>query len=725
MKHYLLLMILLGIVTVNQAQPGLRKPGVYEIGDTLIEVYDWKEPFAIREFKMLNGTDVIYFREFNALTKKVRQEGAFKGGYSSGMWKFYGWTGRLKKEINYDNMVKTFYAKKTELTLVDFDFEKYKEDSAYVYAYRKQKMVGSPVAIAKANEEKKTIPVNTPTDSTHAKQNELVAKQQGDVKNANAGAVAGVAVKETETGKEAVDSTKKKETLFAKGIGLFKKDKTEEKEKSGYVPPATAKATDDKKAESEKKIAEPVKNKPNEKAVKEPAKVNKETPAAAAAKSADTKKDETAKPTAPVATEKKKEEPAKEVTKVKTETKTDAVVKTADAKKEEPAKPVTAPAEKKKEEAAKEPVKPKTETKTDAVVKTTDTKKEEPAKPVTTAPAEKKKEEVAKEPVKSKTETKTDAVVKTTDTKKEEPAKPVTTAPVEKKKEEVVKEPVKAKTETKTDAVVKTNEAKKTEPAKEITPASKEKQKEVIVVKEPVKAAEPVKNKQHEVAAKEPAKPKKEETSEVKAKPVEKKNEAAKTTAESKKDKSTEIVAKKKENTPAPAPKKAAQKKADSTNAKANELLLEEYVRLKEEKFERAKRAADSTKNIKTTQPAEEPAKTKMEAKPEPAKDANPKPADVKKAESQKNVNTEKTSHNTSSSTGNVKVKNEIKNDATAGLIAMKKDKPLKNPLDSLKPKTDSLKSKTDSLKLKTDSISIKKSVKPESGGNKKTQLGN
>ena len=623
MKHYLLLMILLGIVTVNQAQSGLRKPGVYEIGDTLIEVYNWKEPFAIREFKMLNGTDVIYFREFNALTKKVRQEGTFKGGYSSGMWKFYGWTGRLKKEVNYDNMVKTFYAKKTELTLVDFDFEKYKEDSAYVHAYRKQKMVNSP-AVAKTSEEKKTAPATGIVDSTSAKQNALVANQQSSVKNGSTVAVAGVATKETETGKEAVDSTKKKETLFAKGIGLFKKDsKTEEKAKSGYVPPATAKAADKK--------AEPA------------------------------KKEEPVKPIATAPAEKKKDEPAKETVKVKTETKPDAIVKTNDTKKEEPAKPVaTAPTEKKKEEPAKEPVKVKTETKPAAVVKATDAKKEEPAKPVTAAPAEKKKEEPAKEAVKVKTETKPDAVVKTTATKKEEPVKPVTSAPVEKKKEEVAKEPVK---------------------------------------------------------------PKKEESSEVKTKPAEKKNEAAKTTVEVKKDKPTQAVAGKKENASAPAPaaKTAAQKKADSTNAKANELLLEEYVRLKEEKFERAKRAADSTKNIKITQPAEEPVKPKTE----PNKETSNKPADVKKTEPQKSVNTEKTSHNTSASAGNVKVKNEIKKDATAGLIAMKKDKPLKNPVDSLKPKTDSLKSKTDSLKLKTDSISIKKSVKPESGGNKKTQLGN
>lgn len=143
MNRYRILIIIFVVLFSKSgySQSGVKPAGIYEVGDTTIEVYNWKDPYCIREFKIINGTETILYRSFNRLTKKLQEEGTFKGGYSSGVWKFYGWTGRLKKEVSYDNMVKTCYEKKIELRPEElFDFAKFHEDSIFVEKYRKQKL---------------------------------------------------------------------------------------------------------------------------------------------------------------------------------------------------------------------------------------------------------------------------------------------------------------------------------------------------------------------------------------------------------------------------------------------------------------------------------------------------------------------------------------------------------------------------------------------------------
>ena len=143
----------------------LRAPGIYEEGDTTIEVYDLKELNAIREFKVINGTDKIMFREFNRLTKKLREEGMFTGGYSSGKWKFYNMLGRVKKEINYDNQVKTIDNRmgETSVAALGFDYEKYKADSVVAERYWRMKRENS--ATSKAIVSAKASTSKPPLDS--------------------------------------------------------------------------------------------------------------------------------------------------------------------------------------------------------------------------------------------------------------------------------------------------------------------------------------------------------------------------------------------------------------------------------------------------------------------------------------------------------------------------------------------------------------------------------
>lgn len=258
--------IMLGCITSTYGQHDLRPPGIYEVGDTTIEVYSVKDQNSIREFKIINGTDLIMYREFNRLTKKLKEEGMFKGGYSSGIWKFYGWTGRLKEKINYDDKVKTFYEKKTDVTSVAFDFEKYKADSIFAEKYWRMKKEGQLHTTSKSahqkekelqknetaeNKEKVTIPkssLNSQKEST----SKITDETKAEIK--------------TEIAEENVDSLKQK-----KDTGFFKKLLSAKKsnQSSGYVPPKAALISTEPPASIENtnkeknvKTASPEKNEP-------------------------------------------------------------------------------------------------------------------------------------------------------------------------------------------------------------------------------------------------------------------------------------------------------------------------------------------------------------------------------------------------------------------------------------------------------------------------------
>lgn len=208
------------------AQRDLRPPGIYESGDTTIEIYTLKEQNAIREFKIINGTDIILYREFYRLTKKLKEEGMFKGGYSSGNWKFYGWTGRLKEEINYDNKVKTFYEKRMDITSVAFDFEKYKADSIFAEKYWRMKKE----AASNVNHHKKT---DLPAENASAT---VQPKAVPDAPIAKA-----TANEKTNTSEQNKTAAKNKDSVKAE-TGFLKKmiSARKSRQSSGYVPPKVA-----------------------------------------------------------------------------------------------------------------------------------------------------------------------------------------------------------------------------------------------------------------------------------------------------------------------------------------------------------------------------------------------------------------------------------------------------------------------------------------------------
>ncbi len=253
LPQLILILAFLVIFKSGYSQSGLRPPGIYEVGDTTIEVYNWKDPYTIREFKIINGTETILYRSFSRLTKKIQEEGAFKGGYSSGNWKFYGWTGRLKKEINYDNAVKTCYEKKVELHPEEvFDFEKYKADSIFVEKYRRSKnpaAKASPVLAAK-----KIQPTKQVTDSIKHNEDSIFVEKHNRLKKElqvdnpatpvvviKVDAPASAVSASTTAATEPVDTSATGETTAnatAAPVPVKKKGA------SGYVPPAAKQNTD-------------------------------------------------------------------------------------------------------------------------------------------------------------------------------------------------------------------------------------------------------------------------------------------------------------------------------------------------------------------------------------------------------------------------------------------------------------------------------------------------
>jgi hypothetical protein len=388
MNRYRIIVIIfvVGFFKFSYSQSGVKPAGIYEVGDTTIEVYHWKDPYAIREFKIINGTETILYRSFNRLTKKIQEEGTFKGGYSSGMWKFYGWTGRLKKEVSYDNMVKTWYEKKVELRPEElFDFAKFKEDSIFVEKYRRQKLqaankniVHDTVYVEKPVPTGVTVNITTP--SAAVKTNESAV----DISTA---------AQPEPVNKPAVPAPIKKETpapVLTKPTDVKPADPT----KSAPVPVSSAPV---KKETPAPVAAKPTEIKPTEPAKPAPvpvssAPVKKETPAPVAAKPTEIKP---AKPApAPVA-------PAP----VKKETPAPVAAKSTEVKPAEPVKPVAAP-------AAPAPV--KKEAPVPVAAKPTEVKPAEPAKSAAApaAPAAVKKETPA-------------PVVRTpAEAKSSEPAKP-------------------------------------------------------------------------------------------------------------------------------------------------------------------------------------------------------------------------------------------------------------------------------------------------------------
>ena len=399
MNRYNIALFLILLITAAQAQSGLRKAGIYEVGDTTIEVYDWKEPFAIREFKTINGTDIILFREFNALTKKVKQEGTFKGGYSTGTWKFYGWTGRLKKEINYDYMVKTFYVKKNDQNIVDFDFEKYKEDSLFVYNYWKHKKRNDAAIVANS----KPVAVESATQKTVTA--DSLQNKQSDVGTKESGLFKWRRNKKNEQQEEEATTLKlTSKTADSPGntqsVVVAKEETKLAKEHSNAIPkPAAAKKTEPAK----ETVAAP-KEKQLVVVAKEAAKPVKEEHPNTPPKPADTKRPEPAKEAVTTPKEKQPVVVAKEAAKPVKEELLNTPAKPADTKRPESAKvAVTAPKEKQHAVVAKEVTEPVKEEHPNTAAKPADTKRPEPAKEAVAAPKEKQPAIVAKEPAKPKT----------------------------------------------------------------------------------------------------------------------------------------------------------------------------------------------------------------------------------------------------------------------------------------------------------------------------------
>ena len=301
-RYQIIVILFLSVLyTDAYAQSGLRPAGRYEVADTTIEVYNVGEFNTIREFKTIHGTNIIHYREFNKLTKNLREEGEFKNGYSSGVWKFYGWTGRLKREVNYDGQVKTYYVKNdgdievlsAEAAL--FDFEKYKQDSAFVANYRKNKN-GAVTASKQPTQVEPTngvtigtVNIGTVNIGSESKKETLVA----------ASAPVGTGSDSTKQKVEGTDSTKQKAiTGLLTKLNVFKKSDTKKEEiKIAATDSAASKPTSaivGKPVDPKKENAVAAKPAP---ASGKPAEPKKETPAeskpapAVASKPAEPKKE--------------------------------------------------------------------------------------------------------------------------------------------------------------------------------------------------------------------------------------------------------------------------------------------------------------------------------------------------------------------------------------------------------------------------------------------------
>lgn len=251
-RHILLFICLFFCGIFFSYAQGIRPPGIYEVGDTTIEVYDLKELNAIREFKIINGTDHILFREFNRLTKKLREEGMFTAGYSSGKWKFYNLLGRVKKEVDYDNQVKTVHNTKLDaapLNSLAFDYEKYKADSVTAERYWRMKREGtsSNAPVAKKTEQ------SAMQDSGEMHKG-ISASGMSPVASTPTTLAAKKDVQKTEE-----DSARQKtENSLFKKLWSSKKESAPSKNKSGYVPPGTDSATVKKEVEKNETAANAV-----------------------------------------------------------------------------------------------------------------------------------------------------------------------------------------------------------------------------------------------------------------------------------------------------------------------------------------------------------------------------------------------------------------------------------------------------------------------------------
>jgi hypothetical protein len=476
MNRYPIIVIIfvVGFFKLSYGQSGVKPAGIYEVGDTTIEVYHWKDPYAIREFKIINGTETILYRSFNRLTKKLQEEGTFRGGYSSGMWKFYGWTGRLKKEIKYDNMVKTCYEKKVELHPEEvFDFAKFKEDSIFVEKYRKQKMqatnknvIHDTVYIERPGGLPKGVPANK-------------ASQTAAVKTAEPVKAASVPVQ---------PGAEEKETPIAVATKPTEAKTTEPaKAPPSPAPPAPVK----------KETPAAVATKPTEVKTTEPAKappspippapVKKETPAAVATKPTEIKTTEPAKappspiPPAPV----KKETPTAATTSPTAAKATDPAnvdpipAQPAVVKKETPIAVTKQPTEVKKAEPVSTPTKAEPVKKEPSVAtQATETKKNDAAKP-TLVP--KKSEPIKKEtPEENKTKVAAD--------KKEEEATPT---PVKQKKDAAfIEQQVDEETEVNEEQTLAVVKTERTEPETKPSPVEQNENEVLIEQQQEIKQTE-------------------------------------------------------------------------------------------------------------------------------------------------------------------------------------------------------------------------------------------
>jgi hypothetical protein len=97
--HFLILLLFTSLPSFPQA---LQKDGIYQSGDSTIEIKTWEEQNIIREFIRFEGKEEFYYKEFDFKTKHLKAEGLLKNGFCSGTWKFYKKNGSPDHELTFE-----------------------------------------------------------------------------------------------------------------------------------------------------------------------------------------------------------------------------------------------------------------------------------------------------------------------------------------------------------------------------------------------------------------------------------------------------------------------------------------------------------------------------------------------------------------------------------------------------------------------------------------------
>lgn len=132
--RYTLLIILTLLTTVSFSQENSK----IETDTSVIETRYYKEDNYYNIFNELKDSKKTYYSEFYLDTKTLKEQGVFVDGNSVWLWKEFFKDGKLKREIDYDRGIITFFDKKAYPFLELQNSYKLKGDSIIKKIYSKE-----------------------------------------------------------------------------------------------------------------------------------------------------------------------------------------------------------------------------------------------------------------------------------------------------------------------------------------------------------------------------------------------------------------------------------------------------------------------------------------------------------------------------------------------------------------------------------------------------------